>query len=212
VLNLIPWLELKVAWYREALDAPILSRLSRDMRKMLLRIAIVLGLLVSTARAKVMIQVDLDMQQMTVTKNNGETHVWKVSSGRSGFETPTGLFNVQRLDANHFSDEYDQSPMPYSIFFYEGLAIHGTYQGGLGRPVSHGCVRLAVPHARMLYSWVKLYGASIEINGMASETLDTDDSLSQTVDRAGSVCLSSFSGLISGMPAGFRPPRSAAAG
>jgi hypothetical protein len=41
---------------------------------------------------------------------------------------------VQRLDANHFSDEYDQSPMPYTIFFDQGLAIHGTYQGGLGRP------------------------------------------------------------------------------
>jgi hypothetical protein len=181
VLNLIPWLELKVAWYREALDASILSRLSRDMPKMLLRIVIVnvivLGPFVSTAKAKVMIYVDLDEQQMTVTKNNGETHIWKVSSGRAGFETPTGLFNVQRLDANHFSDEYDQSPMPYSIFFYEGLAIHGTYQGGLGRPVSHGCVRLAIPHARMLNSWVKQYGASIEINGMASETLDTDDSL-----------------------------------
>jgi L,D-transpeptidase catalytic domain len=112
VLNLIPWLELKVAWYREALDAPILSRLSRDMPKMLLRIAIVLGLLFSTAKAKVMIQVDLDTQQMIVIKNKGETPVWRVSSGRSGFETPTGLFNVQRLDANHFSDEYDQSPMP----------------------------------------------------------------------------------------------------
>ena len=123
-----------------------------------------------------MIRVDLDTQQVTVTKNNGETHVWKVSSGRSGFETPTGLFKVQRLDANHFSDEYDQSPMPYAIFFYEGLAIHGTFQGGLGRPASHGCVRLAIPHAQMLFSWVKQYGASIEISGMASETLDTDDS------------------------------------
>jgi hypothetical protein len=94
-----------------------------------------------------------------------------------GLWTPTGLFNVQRLDANYFSDEYDQSPMPYSIFFYEGLAIHGTYQGGLGRPASHGCVRLAIPHARMLYSCVKQYGASIEINGMATETLITYDSL-----------------------------------
>jgi hypothetical protein len=83
------------------------------MPKILLRIAIVLvlGPFVSTAKAKVMIHVDLDAQRMTVTKNNDETHVWKVSSGREGFETPTGLFSVQRLDANHFSDEYDQSPM-----------------------------------------------------------------------------------------------------
>src|ERR1700730_1126315 len=147
------------------------------MPKILLRIAIVLvlGPFVSTAKAEVMIHVDLDAQRMTVTKNNDETHVWKVSSGREGFETPTGLFSVQRLDANHFSDEYDQSPMPYSIFFEQGLAIHGTNQGGLGRPASHGCVRLAIPHARMLYSWVKQYGASIEISGMASEILDTDD-------------------------------------
>ena len=121
------WLELKVAWYREALDAPILSRLSRDMPKILLRIAIVLGLLVSTARAKVIIQVDLETQQMTVTKNNGETHVWKVSSGRSGFETPTGLFKVQRLDGNHFSDEYDQSPMPYSIFIQSSFTRAWPY-------------------------------------------------------------------------------------
>jgi lipoprotein-anchoring transpeptidase ErfK/SrfK len=107
--------------------------LTWDMLKILLRIAIVLvlGPFVSTANAKVMIYVDLDAQQMTVIKNNGETHVWKVSSGREGFETPTGLFNVQRLDVNHFSDEYDQSPMPYSIFFAQGLAIHGTNQGGL---------------------------------------------------------------------------------
>jgi L,D-transpeptidase catalytic domain len=161
---------------REALATPSLSLLTWDMPKILLRIAIVLvlGQFVSTAKAKVIIHVDLDAQQMTVIKNNDETHVWKVSSGREGFETPTGLFSVQRLDANHFSDEYDQSPMPYAIFFDQGLAIHGTYQGGLGRPATHGCVRLAIPHARMLYSWVKQYGASIEISGMASEILDTD--------------------------------------
>ncbi len=56
--------------------------------------------------------------------------------------------------------------MPYSIFFYEGIAIHGTYQGGLGRPASHGCIRLSVPNARTLYSWVEKYGATIEVNGM----------------------------------------------
>jgi hypothetical protein len=85
---------------REALGAPSLSRLTWDMPKILLRIAIVLvlGPFVSTANAKVIIHVDLDAQQMTVTKNNDETHVWKVSSGREGFEAPTGLFSVQRLD------------------------------------------------------------------------------------------------------------------
>ncbi len=169
----------------KALDTPSLSLLTWDMLKILLRIAIVLflGPFVSTAKAKVMIQVDLDAQQMTVTKNNSETYVWKVSSGREGFETPTGLFSVQRLDANHFSDEYDQSPMPYSIFFDQGLAIHGTYQGGLGRPASHGCVRLSIPHAQMLYSWVEQYGASIEISGTTIEILDPDTNADIVTER-----------------------------
>jgi len=146
-------------------------------------ILLILALFVSPAKAKVLIEVDLDTQQMTVTDQSGEPHVWKISSGRSGFETPTGVFSVQRLDANHFSDEYDQSPMPYSIFFSEGLAIHGTYERGLGRPLSHGCVRLGIPHARMLYSWVKQYGATIEISGMADDTWDTDDNSTVTERR-----------------------------
>ena len=74
------------------------------------------------------------------------------------------------MDADHFSDEYDQAPMPYAIFFSRGLAIHGTYQSGLGRPLSHGCVRLSVDHARELYEWVEQYGASrIEISGAATD-------------------------------------------
>ena len=105
---------------------------------------------------------------MTVTENDGQTHVWTVSSGRYGFETPTRTFNVQRLDANDFSDEYYQSPMPYSIFFYEGIAIYGTFQRGLGRPGSHRCIRLSVPNARMLYSWVEKYGATIQVSGMTT--------------------------------------------
>lgn len=140
------------------------------MPKILLQIALVLllGQCVAPAKAKIMISVDIDRQRMKVTNNNGRTFWWAVSSGRDGFETPTGSFGVQRLDANHFSDEYEQAPMPYAIFFHEGFAIHGTYQGGLGRPVSHGCVRLAVPNARLLYSWVEQYGASIDIRGTAS--------------------------------------------
>lgn len=140
------------------------------MPKILFQIAIILllGQFVSPAKAKIMISVDIDKQRMKVTNNNGATFWWTISSGRDGFETPTGSFSVQRLDANHFSDEYEQAPMPYAIFFHEGFAIHGTYQGGLGRPVSHGCVRLAVPNARLLYSWVEQYGASIDISGSTS--------------------------------------------
>jgi lipoprotein-anchoring transpeptidase ErfK/SrfK len=140
------------------------------MQKIITHIAVILllGQFFASAQAKITIHVDIDTQRMRVTGNNGETYVWTVSSGREGFETPTGSFTVQRLDASHFSDEYDQAPMPYSIFFHEGFAIHGTSLGGLGRPVSHGCVRLAIPNARLLYHWVEQYGAIIDISGTVS--------------------------------------------
>ena len=71
-----------------------------------------------------------------------------------------------RMEADHHSDEYDQAPMPYAIFFSpRGLAIHGSYERGLGSPRSHGCVRLAVGNAQKLFEWVEKQGASIEIVG-----------------------------------------------
>ena len=112
------------------------------------------------------IRVDLAAQRLEATTPAGETVTWKISSGRRGYETPTGHFGVMRMEADHYSDEYDQAPMPYAIFFSpRGLAIHGTSERGLGRPLSHGCVRLAVAHARQLFSWVEQHGATIEITG-----------------------------------------------
>ncbi|HXY57665.1 MAG TPA: L,D-transpeptidase [Methylocystis sp.] len=139
-------------------------------------LALVLLLAVSTpAAAKVEIRIDLDAQRMTVTKNGETPIVWKISSGRNGYETPTGSFIVQRMDADHLSDEYDGAPMPYAIFFSRGLAIHGTYERGLGRPASHGCVRLSIDHARDLYQWVEQYGASrIEISGFAPSVAEQE--------------------------------------
>jgi L,D-transpeptidase catalytic domain len=133
----------------------------------ILTLTLALAASLGPAAAKVEIRVDLTRQQMTVIKNHEPPIVWKISSGRAGFETPTGSFIVQRLDADHLSDEYDQAPMPSAIFFSRGLAIHGTYERGLGRPASHGCVRLSVEHARELFDWVERYGASIEIDGVA---------------------------------------------
>jgi hypothetical protein len=133
----------------------------------LLIVAFALSASLAPAAAKVEIRVDLARQEMTVVKNHEKPIVWKISSGRPGFETPSGSFIVQRLDADHLSDEYDQAPMPYAIFFSRGLAIHGTYERGLGRPASHGCVRLSIDHARQLFGWVEEYGALIEIDGVA---------------------------------------------
>ena len=149
--------------------------MSRQLSRFLILLA-VLACSAAPALAKVEIRVDLGRQRITVVKNNEPPIVWKISSGRPGYETPTGRFIMQRMDADHFSDEYDQAPMPYAIFFSRGLAIHGATQPGLGRPASHGCVRLSVDHARELYEWVEQYGAgSIEITGDATNVAQLQD-------------------------------------
>jgi lipoprotein-anchoring transpeptidase ErfK/SrfK len=129
--------------------------------------ALALGLLASApARAKVRIAIDLDSQRLTATRDDGTSVTWKISSGRPGYETPAGQYSVMRTDRDHFSDEYDQAPMPYAMFFSpRGLAIHGSYERGLGRPRSHGCVRLSVANAQKLFGWVEKEGATVDIYG-----------------------------------------------
>jgi hypothetical protein len=117
------------------------------------------------AQATVRISIDLSTQRLTAARG-GETVVWKISSGRPGYETPSGRYSVMRMEAEHFSDEYEQAPMPYAIFFSpRGFAIHGTSERGLGRPASHGCVRLSVVNAQKLFAWVEEQGATIDIVG-----------------------------------------------
>ena len=118
------------------------------------------------AKASVSVQIDLTSQSMHVTSANGEAFDWPISSARSGYYTPRGAYRPQRLERMHYSHKYHMSPMPYSIFFAGGYAIHGTYSvAELGHPASHGCVRLAPENAATLYSLVQTEGASISITG-----------------------------------------------
>jgi L,D-transpeptidase catalytic domain len=104
--------------------------------------------------------VDVSSQTMTVTVNGFPYAYWKVSTARAGYHTPHGSFRVSRMAAVYYSKKYDNSPMPHSIFFSGGNAIHGSYHiRQLGRPASHGCVRLAPNNAAALYSLVQKYGA-----------------------------------------------------
>ncbi|MGB2658844.1 MAG: L,D-transpeptidase [Pseudolabrys sp.] len=109
------------------------------------------------ARADLLIQIDKSIQRMTVTVDGKQLYDWPVSSGGRGYDTPSGSFKPFRMDIDHRSDEWDDAPMPYSIFFTKiGHAIHGTYeQRNLGRAVSHGCVRLSVKNAATLWELVK---------------------------------------------------------
>lgn len=105
-------------------------------------------------------RIDLSAQRMTVFVNGVPRHTWAVSTARSGYRTPVGSYRPTRLHRMWYSRKYDMSPMPYSVFFHGGYAIHGTnYVKRLGSPASHGCVRLATGNARTFYDLVRKTGS-----------------------------------------------------
>jgi hypothetical protein len=112
------------------------------------------------AQAKVAITVDKDNQQMTVAVDGVERYHWPVSTGIPSHETPNGSFRTFRMEEDHYSKEFDDAPMPHSIFFTKiGHAIHGTDSvNRLGSPASHGCVRLSRANASTLYALVEEQG------------------------------------------------------
>ncbi|HLL26743.1 MAG TPA: L,D-transpeptidase [Xanthobacteraceae bacterium] len=112
-----------------------------------------------TAFAGVVAEIEISMQRMTVTVDGFVRHVWPVSTARAGYATPTGSFTPIRLERVWYSRVYDNAPMPYAIFFHYGFAIHGTNQtAALGRPASHGCVRLHTENARELFELIRAHG------------------------------------------------------
>jgi len=111
--------------------------------------------------AKVVAKVDISDQKMRVYINGIPRHSWKVSTGRSGYRTPVGSYRPTRTHKMWHSRSYNMAPMPYSVFFHRGYAVHGTnHVSRLGRPASHGCVRLHTSNAKRLYKLVKKYGRS----------------------------------------------------
>jgi len=125
--------------------------------------ALCLSLLVTgtgAAQANVLITVNKATQRMLVSVDGQPLYSWKVSTGRSGYETPSGSFTPFRLEEDHASKEFDGAPMPHSIFFTNrGHAIHGsTATRRLGSPASHGCIRLAPSKAKTLFSLVRKEG------------------------------------------------------
>src|SRR6201999_2637734 len=130
------------------------------MRSFLVALASLMLFATGAAQAKVEITVDKNAQMMTVAVDGVERYQWPVSSGNPSHETPNGTFRTFRMEADHFSKEFDDAPMPHSIFFTKiGHAIHGTEsEGRLGTPVSHGCVRLSRANATTLYALVEEQG------------------------------------------------------
>src|SRR3990172_8165919 len=132
------------------------------MRRTIL-LAVLLGLTLAypaVAQAQIVAKINLSSQRMDVYVDGAPRYNWPVSTARAGYRTPVGTFKPTALVRYHRSTIYSGSPMPYSIFFKRGYAIHGSYEvKHLGRPASHGCVRLHPSNAAQLYSLVKRYGA-----------------------------------------------------
>src|ERR1700726_1342597 len=131
-----------------------------NMRSFLVALAGLMLCATSAAHAKVSITIDKNVQEMTVAVDGVERYHWPVSTGIPSRETPNGSFRTFRMEEDHYSKEFDDAPMPHSIFFTKiGHAIHGTdSEGRLGTPASHGCVRLSRPNASTLYELVQRDG------------------------------------------------------
>ena len=111
------------------------------------------------ALASVVVDIDRGDQTMSVRVDGVSRYHWRVSTARRGYVTPPGSYHPQMLARRWFSRRYYNSPMPHSIFFYRGYAIHGTYEiSALGGPASHGCVRLDPDHAAILFDLVEREG------------------------------------------------------
>ncbi|MGZ9059288.1 MAG: L,D-transpeptidase, partial [Burkholderiaceae bacterium] len=118
-------------------------------------IAILLGGLVR-AEAGIVITVDKTAQRLSVEVDGIPSYNWPVSTARRGYRTPNGTYRPEWLARTWYSRIYDWSPMPYSIFFHGGYAIHGSYEiSRLGSPASHGCIRLHPSNAAVLFALVK---------------------------------------------------------
>jgi lipoprotein-anchoring transpeptidase ErfK/SrfK len=114
--------------------------------------------LITGAKAEVFIMVDKSAQIMIV-ETPTDQYEWRVSTGRQGYTTPSGDFQPYLLKRMHYSSKYENAPMPNSIFFHGGYAIHATDAiSKLGRPASHGCIRLSPQNAKWLYQIITDYG------------------------------------------------------
>jgi hypothetical protein len=110
-------------------------------------------------KAELLVSISKSQQRIAVVVDGAEAYRWPVSTGRRGHETPAGIFRPIRLERHWYSRLYDMTPMPWSVFFHGGYAVHGTMEAyNLGHAASHGCVRLRPDNAAKLFSLVRRNG------------------------------------------------------
>ena len=137
-------------------------------------VAVVLATLIAgavvPAEAKVLVTINKSAQRMTVSVDGEQLHNWAVSTGRAGRDTPSGKYRAFRMEKDHYSKEWDDAPMPHSIFFTRvGHAIHGSFETAkIGSPASAGCVRLEPENAEQLFALVEKQGVlntTVQVSG-----------------------------------------------
>lgn len=122
-------------------------------------LACALAITVPARADSLVARVDVSTQTMEVIRYGKVIHTWKVSTARRGYITPAGSWRPKRIHKMWYSRKYDMSPMPYSVFYNGGYAIHGTNAvSRLGSPASHGCVRLLTENAKTFYELVREVG------------------------------------------------------
>ncbi len=137
------------------------------------------------------LKANLGAQRLTIEENGKVKHVWPISSGTGRYATRTGTFRPQWTERMHFSRQYDWAPMPHAVFFNRGTAFHGTHAVGLlGRPASHGCIRLAPANAATLYGLVHkhgLYQTKVIVHGGSKEPAVAQRHLNAAKNRLAAV-------------------------
>ena len=146
------------------------------------------ALSVLPADAAVTVTIDKSAQQMTVEQDARALYRWPVSTGKPGYDTPNGRFKAFRMERDHFSKEWDDAPMPFSIFFTQkGHAIHGYLDTkNIGRPASHGCVRLTPANAEKLpigTTMTSQMKAPATMDGVARRMLATNRIVPESLPR-----------------------------
>jgi hypothetical protein len=187
----------------------------RKMRSLLIAATLML-FAAGAAQAKVSITVDKDAQMMTVAVDGVERYHWPVSSGNPTHETPNGSFRTFRMEEDHYSKEFDDAPMPHSIFFTKvGHAIHGTEsEGRLGTPVSHGCVRISRANATTLYALVQEQGVlntTVTLTGSSTVALARNPRARTAIARRDPVqdYAPQYGDAAAGEPTSLAPPQMA---
>lgn len=105
------------------------------------------------------IEVKLSRQRLIAWEGNTPVYAVIISTGKADTPTPRGVFEIQsRLrTARMQGNDYDIADVPYTLYYSGSYAIHGAYwHNRFGTPVSHGCINVAVDHARWIYNWASV--------------------------------------------------------